>query len=68
MGIVQQLGNAKQRKLASEQFAHSGLWDIKKLFQLPGSDLFLLNELEDVLVQIGLQYLLSGAYCARLAK
>lgn len=54
MGIVEQLGNAEQGKLASEQFADSGLWDIKELFKLARSEFLLFDDLEDVLVQIGL--------------
>lgn len=55
MGVVEQLGNAQQRKLTSKQFADSGLWDIKKLFELPGSEFLLLDDFENVLMQVGLQ-------------
>lgn len=55
MSVVQQFGNAKQRKLASQQFADSGLRDIKKLFELTRSEFLLLDEFEDVLMQISLQ-------------
>jgi hypothetical protein len=55
MGVVEQLGNAQQRKLASQKLADSGLWYIKKFFELPGSEFFPLDELEDVLVKIGFQ-------------
>jgi hypothetical protein len=53
MSVVQQFGNAKQRKLASQQFAHSGLRDIKELFELTRSEFLLPDEVEDVLMQIG---------------
>lgn len=55
MGVVQQLGNAQQGKLASQQFADSGLGDVKKLFEMARSDFLLLDDLEDVLVQVGFQ-------------
>jgi len=55
MGIVEQPGNAEQGKLACEQFADSGLRNVKKLLKLAGGNLFLFDELEDVLMQIRLQ-------------
>ena len=55
MGIVQQLGNTEQGELASQQFAHSRLRNVKKLFVLARSEFPSLDELEDVLVQIGFQ-------------
>lgn len=55
MGIVEQLGNAQERKLASQQFADSGLRYIKDFFQLPRLEPLFLDELEDVLMEIGLQ-------------
>jgi hypothetical protein len=55
MGIIQQLGNTEQGEFASQQLADSGLRDIKELFELTRSEFLLLDELEDVLVQIGLQ-------------
>src|SRR5256885_2295454 len=55
MGVIQQLGNTQQGKLASQQFTDSGLRYIKEFFQLPWRELLLLDDLEDVLMQIGLQ-------------
>jgi hypothetical protein len=55
MRVIEQFGNAKQRKLASQQFADSGLRDVKKLFKLARSEFLLLDDLEDVLMQIGLE-------------
>lgn len=55
MRVIQQLGNTEQRKLAAKQFAHSGLRDIKEFFELTRTELFLFDQLEDVLMQIGLE-------------
>ena len=55
MRVEQQLGDTQQGKLASKQFAYSGLWYIKKLFELAGREFLFFDELEDVLMQIGLQ-------------
>ena len=55
MRIVEQFGNAEQRKFASQQLADAGLWDIKELFKLARSEFLLLDDLEDVLMQVGLQ-------------
>lgn len=55
MGLVQQLGNAEQGELSSQQLAESGLGDVKELFELARSEFLLFDDLEDVLVQIGLQ-------------
>ncbi len=55
VGVVEQLGHTQQGKLPSQQFADSGLRYIKKLFELTGSESLPFDELEDVLMQIGLQ-------------
>ena len=54
MGIVEQLGNTEQGEFASQQLADPGLWDIKELFKLARSEFLLFDDLEDVLMQIGL--------------
>jgi len=55
MSVIEQLGNAQKGKLAAKQFADSGLRDVKEFFKLARSEFLLLDELEDVLMQIGLQ-------------
>lgn len=59
IGIIKQFGDAEQGKLASQQFADSGLRYIKKLFKLPRSKSLLLDYFEDVLMEIGLQFKLQ---------
>jgi len=54
MGIVEQLGNTEQGEFASQQLADAGLRDIKELFKLARSEFLLFDDLEDVLMQIGL--------------
>ena len=55
MGIVEQLGNTEQGEFASQQLADPGLRNVKKLFKLTRSEFLFLDDLEDVLMQIGLQ-------------
>jgi len=55
MGIVEQLGNTEQGEFASQQLADAGLRNVKELFKLTRSEFLFLDDLEDVLVQIGLQ-------------
>lgn len=55
MGIVEQFGNAEQGKLASQQLADTRLWNVKKFFELARSEFPFPDDLEDVLVQIGLK-------------
>jgi hypothetical protein len=66
VGIIQKLGNTQQGKLASKQFADSGLWYIKKPFELPGGEFLPFDELEYVLMQIGLQLKLETILCAHI--
>lgn len=55
MGIVEQLGNTEQGEFASQQLADPGLRNVKKLLKLTRSEFLFLDDLEDVLMQIGLQ-------------
>ena len=66
VGIVQELGNAEQGKLASQQLADPGLRNIKELFELAGREFLLFDELEDVLMQIGLQLKLQTVLFAHI--
>lgn len=66
VGIVQQLGDAQEGKFASQQFADSGLRYIKKLFELAGREFLLFDQLEDVLMQIGLQLKLQTVLFAHI--
>lgn len=52
MGIKQKLGHTEKGKLASEEFAHPWLRDIKHPLQLSRCYLLPLDELENVLMQI----------------
>ena len=54
MGVIQQLGYTQQGKFASDELADAWLGNVKGLFQLAGCEFFLLDQLEDVLMQIGL--------------
>src|SRR6266700_7158653 len=66
MAVIEQLGYAQQRKFPAQQLADSRLRNIKKFFKLPGSDSLSPDELEDVLVQIGLQLKLQTVLCAHI--
>ena len=66
VGVVEQLGHAQQGKLPSQQFADSRLWYIEKLFELTGSESLPLDELENVLMQIGLQLKLQTVLLAHI--
>lgn len=66
VGVVEQLRHTQQGKLTSKQFADSGLWYIKKLFELTGSESLPFDELEDVLMQIRLQLKLQTVLLAHI--
>lgn len=56
MGVIQQFGHTQQEKFASQEFADSGLRHIQDFFQLARSNLFLLDQSKDVLMQVSLQF------------
>lgn len=66
MSVIQKLGDTQQGKLASEQFAHPGLRNIKQFLQLPGGEPLLLDKPKDVLMQVRLQFQLQTLLFAHI--